>query len=42
MTDVDTSRHTLQLTTALPFGITVHNHIVCTLLDERSCRVTFG
>jgi Polyketide cyclase / dehydrase and lipid transport len=39
---VDETRHTLQLTTALPLGITVHNHITCTSLDEASCRVTFG
>jgi hypothetical protein len=40
--NVDASRHTLQLTTALPLGITVHNHITCTSLDDASCRVTFG
>lgn len=40
--DVDTARHTLQLTTDFPLGITVHNHIVCTALDATSCRVSFG
>jgi len=30
------------LTTALPFGITVHNHITCLSLDEENCRVAFG
>jgi hypothetical protein len=40
--NLDASRHTLQLNTALPLGITVHNHITCTSLDEASCRVTFG
>jgi hypothetical protein len=40
--EVDTARHTIQLTTALPFGITVYNHIACISLNENSCRVTFG
>jgi hypothetical protein len=26
----------------LPFGITVHNHIVCGALDNEHCRVSFG
>ena len=39
---VDEARHVLQLTSALPLGITVHNHITCTALDESTSRVTFG
>jgi uncharacterized protein YndB with AHSA1/START domain len=39
---VDAPSHTLRLTTALPLGITVHNHIACASLDEANCRVTFG
>ena len=39
---VDASRHALDLTTTLPLGITVHNHITCTRLSDESCRVAFG
>ena len=39
---VDASRHALDLTTVLPLGVTVHNHISCTPLSPESCRVTFG
>jgi Polyketide cyclase / dehydrase and lipid transport len=39
---VDAANHQLELTTRLPLGITVRNHISCTPLDGRSCRVTFG
>ncbi len=39
---VDEASHQLQLTTRLPFGITVYNHIVCTALDSTTSRVTFG
>jgi uncharacterized protein YndB with AHSA1/START domain len=39
---VDPGRRQIQLTTQLPFGITVHNHIVCAALDRATCRVTFG
>jgi uncharacterized protein YndB with AHSA1/START domain len=34
---VDEDRHQLQLTTRLPFGITVHTPITCTPLDTRRC-----
>lgn len=37
----DVSCH-IDLTTALPFGITVHNHISCLSLEEENCRVSFG
>ncbi len=39
---VDEDRRAIELTTRLPLGITVHNHIVCTPLDPATCRVTFG
>ena len=39
---VDPTRHTLDLTTALPFGITVLNHITIVPVDADSCRVSFG
>ena len=39
---VDKARHQIALTTLLPLGITVHNHIACSPLDPAACRVTFG
>ena len=39
---VDEARHALELTTTLPLGITVHNHILCTPAGSTSCRVAFG
>ena len=39
---VDDAKHQLQLKTMLPFGITVHNHIICAPLDSANSRVTFG
>ena len=39
---IDPDKRALGLTTQLPFGITVHNHIVCSPLDNKHCRVTFG
>ena len=39
---VDSSNRQIGLTTSLPLGITVHNHIVCAPLDRATCRVTFG
>jgi len=32
----------IDLTTMLPFGITVHNHITCGSLDNGDCQVSFG
>ncbi len=32
----------LDLLTQLPLGITVHNHITCTLLDNQRTYVSFG
>ncbi len=40
--NVDEANHQIELTTRLPLGITVYNHIVCTPLDQAACRVTFG
>ena len=39
---VDSSKRQIDLTTSLPLGITVHNHIVCAPLERATCRVTFG
>src|SRR6185295_12977265 len=39
---VDPDKRQLELTTQLPFGITVHNHIGCTALDASRCRLSFG
>jgi hypothetical protein len=39
---IDPDKRALDLTTQLPFGITVHNHIVCATLDNNHCRVSFG
>jgi ligand-binding SRPBCC domain-containing protein len=40
--DVDEAKRQIHLTTVLPFGITVHNHITCLPLDPAHCRVSFG
>ena len=39
---VDEAQHRIALTTMLPLGITVYNHITCAPLDRATCRVTFG
>jgi len=39
---IDHARRVIDLTTRLPFGITVHNHITCVGLDATTCRVSFG
>jgi hypothetical protein len=39
---VDSGRRHLELTTWLPFGITVSNHIVCAEVDPARASVTFG
>ena len=39
---VDADKHQIALTTMLPMGITVYNHITCAALDDVTCRVTFG
>jgi uncharacterized protein YndB with AHSA1/START domain len=40
--DVDEAKRQIHLTTVLPWGITVHNHITCLPLDPAHCRVSFG
>ena len=40
--DVDEAKRQIHLTTVLPWGITVHNHITCLPLDAAHCRVSFG
>jgi len=40
--DVDEAKRQIHLTTVLPFGITVNNHITCLPLDAARCRVSFG
>jgi ligand-binding SRPBCC domain-containing protein len=42
VTGIDPDKRALDLTTQLPFGITVHNHIGCVALDDKRCRVSFG
>ena len=39
---IDHAQRVIELTTRLPFGITVHNHITCVALDATTCRVSFG
>jgi Polyketide cyclase / dehydrase and lipid transport len=39
---IDQEKRVLDLTTQLPFGITVRNHIACRPLDNQHCRVSFG
>jgi hypothetical protein len=39
---VDDGRRQLDLTTWLPFGINLHNHILVQAIDEQACRVSFG
>jgi uncharacterized protein YndB with AHSA1/START domain len=39
---IDPDKRHLELTTQLPFGITVHNHIVCGALNNNRSRVSFG
>lgn len=39
---VDAPHMHLGLTTSLPLGITVHNHITCTPVGEPACQVSFG
>jgi hypothetical protein len=40
--EVDEAKHQIHLTTVLPLGITVHNHVTCVPLDSAHCRVSFG
>ena len=39
---VEPDERQLDLLTQLPLGITVHNHITCTPLDDHHTRVGFG
>jgi hypothetical protein len=39
---VTPEKHVLDLLTRLPLGITVHNHITCTPLDQQHTRLNFG
>ena len=39
---VDESKHQIHLTTRLPFGITVYNHITCISFNKRITQVSFG
>ena len=39
---VNQAERKIDLTTMLPFGITVHNHITCVPLDDNACQVSFG
>ena len=39
---VDAAKHMLDLTTRLPFGITVYNHLTCLALEGGTTRLSFG
>ena len=39
---IDESKRQIHLTTMLPFGITVYNHITCTPLENETCQASFG
>ena len=39
---IDHARRVIELTTRLPSGITVHNHITCIPVNATTCRVSFG
>jgi ligand-binding SRPBCC domain-containing protein len=39
---VNKAKRKIDLTTVLPFGITVYNHITCVALKNDSCYVSFG
>ncbi len=39
---VEAAAHQIDLTTHLPLGITVYNHIACLPADGEQCRVSFG
>jgi hypothetical protein len=38
---IDESKRQIHLTTMIPFGITVHNHITGTPLEDGNCQVSF-
>ena len=39
---VNHAERKIDLTTKLPFGITVYNHITCAPLNNGDCQVSFG
>jgi hypothetical protein len=39
---IDEVRRQIDLTTSLPFGITLNNHFTCSPVGEAQCRVSFG
>ena len=39
---VDESKHKIDFTTKLPFGITGFNHLTCTALPNSTTQVSFG
>jgi uncharacterized protein YndB with AHSA1/START domain len=39
---IEETKRQIHLTTTIPFGITVYNHITCTPLPNGSCQVSFG
>lgn len=39
---IDAGKHQIDVTTTLPLGIQVHNHISCAPLDASSSRLQFG
>jgi len=40
--EVEAQNHRIHMTTRLPFGITVYNHITCTPIDQNTSSLSFG
>ncbi len=38
----DHEKHRLDMDVRFPFGMQLHEHVSCTPIDERSCRVQYG
>lgn len=39
---VDVARHQLAMDVRFPFGMLLHEHLSCTPIDAKSCRVQYG
>lgn len=40
--DIDRERHVLQMNVTFPFGMHLHERIMCSPIDAQSCRVQYG
>ena len=40
--EVHRERHVLQMNVAFPFGMNLHERLMCTPVDTTSCRVQYG